>query len=241
MSKFIERLKHVSQPPPPPLGFGRRKTEPTRPKIQVLVFLGDKLTDSPASADAIVFPEVKTGVEDIPGGVLLKKGEPGDIDKLVEAGMDFVILPSDGDVIRGKKKIGKILLVNPGVTDYLLRSVSDLPVDAVTVATSKEEDKKLTWERLMLCHRFAGLITKPVLVPVPLDATADELQMVWDTGVSGIVIDVKTASDATALTNLRENVDSLKYPAKRNFERLSPVLPHIHEVAEDEPDDEEED
>lgn len=234
-------MKQVYQAAPQPLGFGHRKNEPAQPKLQVLAFLKDALPESPSGADAIVFPETQSAVGEVPWGILLGKGASAEIDKLAEAGADFVVVPSDAEVFTGHKKIGKVLRVNPAVTDYVLRSTSDLPVDAVLVGTDTDEEKKLTWERLMLCQRFAGLLTKPVLVPVPPNVTAEELKMVWDTGVSGVTVDIKSVSDAAALATIREHVDGLKYPSRRKFERLSPVLPHVHEVVEDEPDDEEED
>jgi hypothetical protein len=238
MSKFIDRLKQVNQPQALAMGFRPNKAQAARPKVQLAVFLGNGMTESVSAADAVIVTRAKAAVEGSVWGVWLKKGDLAEADKASDAGADFVVLPTTGPVIPPDRKVGRILLVSPSITDILLRTVNDLPVDAVLLSDDKEDSAEITWQRLMLFQRFAGIVQKPVLVPVPISATAAEIQLVWETGVSGVLVETKEPSDAAALPALREKIDSLQIPSRKRKEKPSAVLPQVT-VAE-EPEKEEE-
>jgi hypothetical protein len=243
MSKFIDRLKGVSQPQAPAMGFRANKDGTTRLKIQLAVVVSSESVDS-AAADAVIINRPKAASESRPWGVMLRKGDLGEVDKALAAGADFVVLPPTGTVIPADRKVGKVLQVNASITDVLLRTVSDLPVDAVLLAEDKDGAGEITWQRLMLCRRFAGIVQKPVLVPVPLATSAAELQHVWETGVSGVVVEVKEPAEAAALPALRERIDSLQYPSRMRKEKPAAVLPQVavaNEPEEQEEPDEDED
>ena len=240
MSKFIEKLKQVFQPTLSPMGFGARKAETARPKLQLSAILANSVTEPLPAADAVIVNRAKAATEGARWGISLKKGDLTEVDKATEAGADFAILPSAGAVLPADRKIGKVLQISPAITDILLRTVNDLPVDAILLGEDKENGAEITWNKLMLCQRFAGMVQKPVLVPVPLAATAPELQLVWETGVSGVVVEVKEPTDAAALVTLRERIDSLQYPSRKRKERLTAVLPQVapaKESEDEEPDE----
>jgi hypothetical protein len=245
MSKFIDRLKQVSQTPTASIGFRPKKAESTRPKIQLVASLHEysqSLVSKFAAADAIVVTETKSFSDDTLWGIRLGKGVLEEVDKAIETGADFAILPSSGIVLPSDRKIGKILQISASVTDVLLRTINDLPVDAVLV-TDDSEGGVINWQKLMLCKRFAGMLTKPVLVPIPLAVTAAELQLIWEMGVNGVTVDIKSISDANSLDTLRQLIDGLQYPSPKKREKLTPVLPQTVAKTEkpEEPDEDDDD
>jgi hypothetical protein len=237
MSKFIERLKQVSQPPPPPMGFRASRNNEKRPKLQLVAAVqADVPPDKLAIADAVIVPDAKSGFEGVVWGVRLRPKDR--IDSVIKAGADFVVLPAESAVISADKKIGKALEINESIADALLRAVNELAVDAVTLA---EDGGGLTWRRLMTFERFAGILNKPVLVQAAADSTAEELQMIWQTGVSGIIVKVAGDTDEGALATLHNRIDGLEFPSRKHREKVQAVLPRVappsEEVEEGEDDD----
>ena len=108
-------------------------------------------------------------------GVWLSKGDAEEVEKSIKSGADFIILPANGEVLPPDKKIGKILQIEASITDVLLRTVSELPVDAVLL-NEEENGLVLTWKRLMLIQRFSSLLDKPLLIEVLPSITDTELQ-----------------------------------------------------------------
>ena len=143
---------------------------------------------------------------------------------MVEAGCDFVVFPaaSASLEILQDKKLGKILEVEPSLEPGLLKAVDDLPADAVLVAGEQGKEHFITWHHLMLFRRCANLLTKPLLVSVPSDVTAGELQALWEAGVGGVVVEA-----AEKLTKLRQIIDKLTLPSPGKRRKAEPLVPHI--------------
>jgi len=147
----------------------------------------------------------------------------------------------------GKKSTGagNLLVLDETVDSSLLRTVADLPVDAVVVTGKDEFSPALTWRRLMVYRNYAGIISKPLLVTVPVKITAAELQALWEAGVSGIIVNAEAAK-AAGVKGLRDVIDNTDFPTRKKHDRVKAVLPHFgigvdakKEAAPDE--DEEED
>lgn len=237
MSKLIDKLIKVSQPQPQAMGFKAVKAEP-RPKIQLIAKLTNAEVKELPAADAIILNGSETRNTKSIWGVLGAKNGLEDIDRLVKSGADFVILSANGEVIPADKKIGKVLEIEASITDILLRTVSELPVEAVYLTNG---ELAITYKRLMLIQRFASLVNKPLLVEVPPDVTEPELQLVWETGATGIVVTVNAEQAETVTKNLRKIIDKLSYPSRRKREKSVVTLPHISPPAEEPEEDEEED
>jgi len=236
MSKFIERLKQVLQPAPQPMGFHTNNVSQQRPRIQLIALVDGNVTaDKLSPADAVIFNDSKMGETSAIKGAWLKNAEKAE--SAIKAGADFIVVPADSAIIPADKKVGKVLEISAGVTDVLLRTVNDLPVDAVTLA---EDGSKLTWQKLMLFQRFAAIIDKPVIVTVTAEATPEELQLVWETGISGIEIKVKSDSEADSLSSVRSKIDGLTFPVRKKKDRIQATLPKMGAVVE-EPDEEDDD
>ena len=233
MSKFIERLQQVLQPPVQSMGFNAAKSEQTRPRIQLVVDITTGKSKSQPKeldkADALLAPISVVGDSKTICGVWLTKGDAEELDKFIKTGVDFVILPESGEVLAADKKIGKILQIEASITDILLRTVNALPVDAVLI---KEEENALvlTWKRLMLIHRFASLAGKSLMIEVLPTVTDTELQQIWEAGVSGVVVKTDAEQAETVALKLRNIIDKLMFPSKRKQEKSVAIVPHIESL-----------
>ena len=243
MSKFIEKLQQVLTPPVQSMGFMTAKAETARPKIQLVVNITGVKAKSQikdlADADALLVSSPTAG--EMITGMLLAKGDTEEIEKAVKAGVDFVILPDSGAVLASDTKIGKILQIEDSVSDIMLRTVSDLPVDAVLLAEDKENALILTWKRLMLVRRFAVLAGKPLLVEVLPAVTETELQQIWDAGVSGIIVKTDAEQAEAAAGDLRKIIEKLSFPSKRKNEKGMAIVPAVTVAAEAPKEDDDDD
>jgi len=148
---------------------------------------------------------------------------------MMETGCDFVVFPASTALATPQDdEIGKILQVEASLGEGLLKAVNELPVDAVLIADEPEKERFLTWHRLMLFQRFADLLTKPLLITAPLNVTANELQVLWKTGVDGAVVEVGIGEPVGSLEELRKVIDKLTFPARKR-EKAEALLPHTGE------------
>ncbi len=245
MSKFIDRLKQVSQPPPPPMGFGAAKNVADRPKIQLVASPGNAaaaLVNQLSMVDAVLVTAARKNVSEKNWGLWLKKGDAGEVEQSIKSQADFVVLPADGAVLTSDTKIGKVLQIETDITDILLRAANELSVDAFLL--DHDKNGALTWQKLMEFYRFGGLLNKPVLVTVPATVTATDLQNIWEAGISGVIVEVGDEAAVASLTKIREIIDGLPFPAKKRKDKMSPTLPQMSaptgdegEEPDEEPDD----
>jgi hypothetical protein len=241
MSKFIERLQQALTPPIQSMGFMIAKPEQARPKIQLVVSVtGGKLKTQlkePAEADALLFSNTAVSVNEKITGMWLSKGDTEEVEKSIKAGVDFVILPVSGEVLQPDKKLGKIIQIENSISDIMLRTVGELPVDAVLLSENKENSLALTWKRLMLIRRFTGLAGKPLLVEVLPTITETEFQAIWDAGVSGVIINVDAEQAEDAAGNLRKIIEKLSFPSKRKLEKNMAIVPVVASTVEEPKED----
>ncbi len=244
MSKFIERLQQVSRSQPQSMGFKTAKAEQSRPKIQLVVDVtgikGKPPIKELIAADALLLPAPGAGTDKTIWGTRLSKGTLGEVEQSIKTGADFVILPVDGDVLPPEIKIGKILQVEACIADIMLRTISELPVDAVLLTEDKETKTGLTWKRLMLIQRFSSLVNKPLLIAVFPDVTDNELQLIWEAGVKGVIVSVEAEQVETVTQKLRQTIDKLSFPSRRKHEKTVAILPRLQSQPE-EPEEDEED
>jgi len=108
----------------------------------------------------------------------------------------------------------------------LLTAVDELPADAVLVASEYEEEHFLTWQHLMFFQRCADLLTKPLLVSIPSNVLANELQALREAGVNGVVVRIESEQPAGRLKELRQVIDKLVFTAPRKTRKAEPLLPY---------------
>jgi len=243
MSKLIDRLNQVAEGTPQPLGFRTMPNEPAKPKLSIVAsltnFNADRLPDAIAGAGAVLFklaPEAKTlkqisqSLSDLPWGLYLEDTGKKEINPLIEAGCDFVVFTPRACVSvipKEESKIGKILQVASTLNESLLRTINELAIDAVLIADEPKGDPFLTWHSLMLLRRLANLLIKPLLLQLPSPVTDGELQILWETGVDGVVVEADVAQPSR-LAQLRQRIDQLTFPLRKR-RRASALLPYISE------------
>jgi len=256
MSQLIDKLNRVSQAVPQAMGFRAMQQVLPKPKMLLIADLAqanvDRLADYVAGADAGLLHisnlsegaktlgEICQVVSDIPWGGWLRDVGQGGMKQIAEAGCDFVVFPPANTslAILQDNKLGKILQVEASLSGGLLRAVDRLPVDAVLAAGEQEEEYFLTWHHLMLFQRLADLLTKPLLVAVPSNVTAKEIQTLWETGVEGVMVKVGVGQPEGRLRELRQAIDKLTFTSQRKRGQTEALLPYIggerHIVAEEE-------
>ena len=244
MSKLIDKLNRVSQATPQPMGFRVAQSDSPKPKMLLIASLAqpsiDDLADYVAGADAGLLhisnltsgtealQKVLQAVSDIPWGGWLRGTGWGEIKQIVKVGCDFVVFPAANTslAIVQDDELGKILEVEASLSEGLVRAANELPVDAVLVTGEQKEGHPLTWQHLMLFQRFADLLTKPLLVSIPPNVTAGELEALWGAGVDGVVTEITAEQPQDRLKELRQVIDKLAFPSPRKREKREVLLPH---------------
>ena len=242
MSKFIDKLKQVSQVAPQAMGFKVTPAAPPRPRMLLVASLagadiddlaqrvagvdGGLLDISGPGAGVKTLRKVLKVVPDIPWGGWLKGGGGG-MGPLVKAGCDFVVFPLTTPLATLQDgEIGRVLQVEESLSESLVPAIDDLPVDAVLV-TGGQKEHFLTWKHLMVFQYFAGLLSKPLLVSVASTVADSELQALWEAGVDGVVVEVETAQPVARLSELRQLIDGLTLPSYRKLKKTEAILPYI--------------
>ena len=258
MSKFIDRLKQVSQAGPQPMGFRTEQTVSARPRIQLVASVTegdiDNLVDYVTGADAAmlcisridsgtkILEKISKAVPEIPWGGWLGGAAKG-TKRLAKVGCDFVVFPTTSTALATLKddEMGKIIQVETSLSEGLLRAVNELPVDAVLIDPEQEGKGSLTWYHLMLFQRFATLLTQPLLVKIPSKMTANELQALWEAGVDGVVVETGAGKPAEELKRLRRVINTFSFPSPRKREKKEALLPGFSKDTETVAEVEEED
>ena len=244
MSRFIDKLNQVSRGVPQSMGF--KRAQPVSDKLKILLIaslaeVSDGLADYVTGADAglLRIPESNSGSKilkeitqatpDIPWGEWLRNTGQNNIKQVAKTDCDFVVFPAVNTplALLQNDEIGKIIEVESSLSEGLLRAVNELPVDAVLITAEQGEEYSLTWHHLMLFQRFADLLTKHLLVSIPPNVTASELQALWEAGVDGVVIEVGAGQPADRLKKLRQAIDKLTFPSQHKRGKTEALLPHI--------------
>jgi len=245
------------------MGFSAVKAAAARPRMLLVASLKDNEIDSSGrqlkGADSLLVtaPDVTSGIKalgnishslaNIPCGLRLDDVREKEIKELTAAGCDFVVLPANGAslIVSRDKELGKIIEMDPFITEGLLRTADELPLDAVLIGDDAEKSNAITWARLMSFQRFNSAISKYLLAPVSAGVTATELQAVWAAGIDGIVVEMNQDVSQDRLKELNRILGSLDLPPQPRRLRRGVLVPRVQmepPAAEEEEDgDEEED
>jgi len=261
MSRLIDELKKLAQVTPQPMGFRTSHKVEVTPKILIIASLeisppvADAPVDSIDGADALILHSDKSNMTakaiqkiveplpNIPWGVYLEDNDDKQAAASIEAGCDFVVFSPASRLssITHNGKVGKVLQVESSMDDGLLRAVNDLPVDALLVADSPEENGPFVWHQLMILQHLGNLISKPLIIPVPVSITEVELKVLCEIGIDGIMVEVDTTKTGE-LKRLRQAINKLPPRSGRKRGRVAVLLPRaVDETPAIAPDEEEED
>lgn len=245
MSEFTDRLDQSSKAVFQPMGFSIAKTTLDKPKILLVASLNQvvakKLASDVSGADAALvtvtnsnsagnaYEKISQVSWNIPWGCRLGDIDQKRVREMEAAGCDFVVFTA-GDTsltILERSKMGRILEIELSISDGLLQSVNDLPLDAVLIANDGQK-QPLTWQNLMLFQHFAALLTKPLIARIPSSITDKELQMLWEAGVVCVVTAVNVGQSVEGLRELRRMIGKLDFSLKQGRGQAKPLLPYIN-------------
>lgn len=260
MSRLLDKLNQVSRAAPQPVGFRTSQPPPPKPRMLLIASLAeaniDSLADYMAGADAGLLripkltsaaktlQKIAQAIPDIPWGGWLADSAQEGTKQIAKIGGDFVVFPAASTplALLQDEKIGKVLEVEPSLSEGSLRSVNDLSIEAVLIASGEQgESSFLTWQHLILFQRFANMLTKPLLVSIPAKVTSAELQALWEAGVDGVVVEVEIGQP-DRLKETRQIIDKLTFSSRRKRGKIEPSLPYVSRetgVAEEEEEEEE--
>jgi len=215
----------------------------TNMRIEI-TFMGNGHTDadtilfnSESLADAKISNSISGATGDVLWGLRTKGDEAERLEQSVKGGCDFVVFSPEKtplDLLKFEK-LGKIIEFGDSVSDNLLRASNEVPADGVFLNVSWNKGDSLSWQNLLSFRRFADMLTKPLIVSVPLDISGKELVVLWETGVSGVVVPV-----SEKFKELMEEVNKLTFPPQRKVSKREAILPHLSPNVFTKPEEEEE-
>jgi hypothetical protein len=255
MSRLIDKFHQASRDVTTPMGFRTSRPATATPKILLIASMEAGTVENTAAhlngADALlirfkkaplVIKNIQKIASSLPGMPLGLHLVDDDNNKATKAGADFVVFTAANQFndIPEDTKIGKILEVESSMDDGLLRAVNNLPVDAVLVADTFEDDSSLVWHQMMIFQHLANMLGKPLIVQVPVVINDKELKAIWDAGVDSIVVEID-AVGWKRIQELRQAIDKLPPRTSRKHGKVSIVLPRTSsEASAAPPPDEEE-
>lgn len=210
MSQLIDKLEQAASGTVQPLGFGAARRE----QVAAILLLGAVEAGNDAQAKLVIDAGMDAAI--VLGSKPAKKADINKSAKALKdhtfgvwqeeasakdaAGSDFQVFSSDATPIRslaGEERTN-VMHVVPELDDSLLRTIDQLPVDAFLVSLA--DAASLTVSQLMRLARVRGVTSRWVLVQLAALPTKEELELLRDAGVGGIVVvvDGLSASDIQA-------------------------------------------
>jgi cyanate lyase len=253
MSRFADKLKNALQVAPPSMGFFRAAQVSAKPRMLLVAWIGleevEKSIDLLKTADAAVLVPSKTPVAktlkaltkslgEMPWG-LWSEGEGPTFKALETAGVDFIVFAPDKMplVSIGEEKPGRVVGIPLDLEDSLVRTINELPVDAVIINSPGTDP--LTWKDLMRFRRLGDWISKPLLAVIPAPITEGEIKALWDAGIDALVVSL-TAENQAGFKELKVTLDGMTLTAKRKWMKTRAIVPSMRQeepVHDHEPDE----
>lgn len=264
MSRLLDLLDRIARGAPSAMGFTAAAQRPTPTPLALLVWMegqGDAMDTralAEARVDAVVLPR---GAQDASGlerqvkpleqfawGVEVEGLGRERVEAYRDAGSDFLVFPLEGTQADALQEgdMARILRLPTGLEEATLRSLEDLPVDAILLCPSEPEGP-MTLAHLAAIANVRGATSKYVLVQWGADLTARELEHLRNLGVDGVVVKVHQGTDAK-LPALRAQIEALPKRRPRGEQRPAALIPRVgapfpgprHEEEEEEEEGEEE-
>ena len=234
MSKLIEKLNKIATGDTAPIGFATSSSKKSQPQLITVAeaALKGKLSSIPAGADAVLFQ-----IEDVAAASdsLKTLAENSSIDiwgvasdsigkkeaaLLSDIGCDFMVLSPLGSsaILAYEGGPGKILRIDTGMEDMLLRTINMFDVDAVLLDDSNDAVAGvISIEQAMKYRRVSAMIEVPLIVALPPGTATDGIDVLADAGVNGISLQWRSPEDENNFAQLQKAIESL--PAKTGKKR----------------------
>lgn len=247
MSEFIKKLGQVSRGNEQPMGFGPRAKVKIAPMMLIAQFGSvDGNTVKQAisgGADAVLFDiekplsqiemisQISGSMGKVPWGVRLGANTSEEIDKLADAGCDYVVMTADVPAqLLIEDRMGKVLETDLTLGDGLAEAVSQVSIDAILIADG-DSLPTLTIGRLLDYQRICAYSGKLAVVNVPQNLA--DLDVLLEAGVGGVIVDVEVERGSEILSEAREKIQSLSGHKKKGREENHALLPRASAMFED--------
>ena len=242
MSKLLDKLDRISKGNAAPMGFGATVSLEKTPPLLVIGIVrkdyvkgaksmakaqGDASLFHYADTSASVTADARKALGPIPWGVWSERLELQDIQKLKEQGCDFLAFPGEGVALEAleESETGRILVLPVDTEDRVLRTLDDLPVDAVLIRLADPKTSPLRLEHLIQIGAIRSMTSKYLLVERPVPPSQRELEALRDAGVDAVAVDVATAP-ADQIAQARQAL--LELPQRKTrAERPAATLPYV--------------
>lgn len=252
MSRLIKQLRQVSESIAPTLGFKTATTTPTRLMLIIAALPKSdtsqiaKITEAEVDAilvnsqdlegDLQTLRQIPSIIKNTPWGVWSETMTDEGIKELGNIGGDFLIfVASRAPATLVGEEIGKIINLSPPLDDGLIRTIDQLPIDALLL-DFRGKGGSITVSHLMDCQQLTGSTRKPVMVAVDQWLGDKELKAFWEAGVNGMVVEVEDESQAE-LMRLRQAISALPQTTRKSAEQ-GVILPSLERNANSVPPEE---
>ncbi len=230
MSKLIEELEKVGTVQPTRMGFGVARPEEKSPNL-LIVGIIESVTSKKISNSHlkhfVVCSDSLGPVQDFGDsilGVWPDKINAETIDSLASGCADFIIIPSieTTSEIVSLEETSKFIVLTDLIPEDIYRSVEELPFDGI-VLCGLENKQPISIRDLMWIRSIRDVTSKPILLSITKAMTYQELSIIRDVGMQGILLDLKTVKEKD-LKSMAEHIKSM--PVKKvTKESMSAILP----------------
>lgn len=243
MSKLVDKLEKAASGEGAAVGFGAAGRREKTPSLLLVAPVVTPDTQSVArlieeGADGVLLSEASAEslgalaetIGSVAWGVRLENPESEMVQKLKEKGCDFFILDSETTPLSLMAPDGPamVLRITTSLSDALLRTIDLLPVDAVLVEGDGGGSLPLTMRGVWETLRLRALVPKPMMALVTSEVGAEELQILREARVEGIVLaDIPSPERVRELHQL---IMELKPPRKKASRRREVFLPFGREA-----------
>ncbi len=151
-----------------------------------------------------------------------------------EGGLDFVVVTAEAPAALLRGQMEWVARVGLDFEPTEVRALDALGVDAYLIDSGQREGQALSIREVARCRLLAGLTSKPALVGVADEGLADELDVILQTGVEGIVLAPTLVGGRpdevkANVAAFRAAVNKLgpRRPARRKPGEEVPLLPRV--------------
>lgn len=243
MSKLIENLDKVGTITPSPMGFGTSRDTKKSPPLMLLGLsqLKSRRVAAKLPLDSLIFTtdvinkstvqNFLTLSNDVPWGIWINEFEPESLEVLENEAVDYLVFSdiTAPATILASDNLGRIIATPPDFPEELAHGLNEIPIDAI-ILTGIEDTSPISVKDLLRIRSFRDIVDKPILILRSVTLTKQELEILRDIGIQGIIVDCKWMDPQLTIT-LRDEIDTLLPRKTRNIGSKA-LLPTLNQEPE---------
>ena len=181
---------------------------------------------------------------DVPWGIWINKFESESLEVLANEAVDYLVFSdiTAPATILASDNLGRIIATPPDFPEELAHALNEIPIDAI-ILTGIEDTSPLSVRDLLRIRSFRDIVDKPILILRSVTLTKQELEILRDIGIQGIIVDCKLMDPQLTIT-LRDEIDTLS-PRKTRTIGPKALIPTLNQETEqtysDDDDDDDDD